>query len=207
MNHRLEIANPDGEGLAVGRVGGENVEDDCKRNLSSGVRSRSTSGHESRASESSTNRCVERNDTMTLGTELTPEARAFLYSIPVGVLSTVRKDGRARQSTVFFVLEHSTIWISTEAGRAKTQDVIRSGWASFCVVGPAAPYPSVTVEGAATIQTKDVAPMTARIFARITGGDAPDLAEDDLSATGRVLLSLEIDRVYGASYLDTPITG
>lgn len=46
--------------------------------------------------------------------------------------------------------------------------------------------------------------MTARVIARITGGDVPELAEADLKAAGRVLLRLDIDRIYGASYLKTP---
>jgi PPOX class probable F420-dependent enzyme len=135
---------------------------------------------------------------------LIPEVRSFLESIPIGVLATVRSDGRARQSTVYFVLYGSTVWITTESERAKAKDVNQSGWASLCVVGPMAPYPSVTVEGPAAIQFDDVAPMTARVIARITGGDVSELAEADLKAAGRVLLRIDINRIYGASYLTTP---
>ncbi len=130
-----------------------------------------------------------------------PHVRRFLESVPVGVLGTVRPDGRARQSTVYFVLDGSTVWVSTEAPRAKAADVGRTGWASLCVVGPAAPYPSVTVDGRASIEDQEVAPMTARILGRITGGEPPNLAEADLRAAGRVLLRLDVDRVYGVSHL------
>ena len=130
-----------------------------------------------------------------------PHVRRFLESVPVGVLGTVRPDGRGRQTTVYFVLDGSTVWISTEAPRAKAADVSRTGWASLCVVGPAAPYPSVTVEGSASVQDQDVAPMTARIVGRITGSEPPDLAEADLRAAGRVLVRLDVDRVYGVSHL------
>ena len=95
----------------------------------------------------------------------------------------------------------NTIWISTEAARAKAIDVGRTGWASLCIVGPAAPYPSVTIEGPATIEATDVAPMTSRILARISGGEPPELTESELAAAGRVLLRLDVDRVYGASHL------
>lgn len=94
--------------------------------------------------------------------------------------------------------------MSTEAARAKALDVGRTRWASLCVVGPKAPYPSVTVEGPAAIQDTDVASMTARIFGRITGVEPPELAEADLAAAGRVLLRIDIDRVYGASHLPAP---
>ena len=35
----------------------------------------------------------------------------------------------------------------------------------------------------------------------ISGGEAPEPAESDLAAAGRVLLRLQVDRVYGASHL------
>ena len=130
-----------------------------------------------------------------------PHVRSFLESVPVGVLGTVRADGRARQTTVYFVLDGSTVWISTEEPRAKTADVTRAGWASLCVVGPTAPYPSVTVEGPASLQRDEVAPGTARIVGRITGSEPRELAEADLRAAGRVLLRLDVERVYGVSHL------
>ena len=130
-----------------------------------------------------------------------PHVRRFLQSVPAGVLGTLRPDGRARQTTVYFVLEGSTVWVSTEAPRAKAADVTRTGWASLCVVGPAAPYPSVTVEGPASVQDQDVAAVTARIVGRITGGEPPDLAEADLQAAGRVLIRLDVERAYGLSHL------
>jgi PPOX class probable F420-dependent enzyme len=132
---------------------------------------------------------------------LEPRVRSLLQTVPVGVMATQRRDGRARQSTVYFVLDGDTIWISTEAARAKAIDVGRTGWASLCVVSPAAPYASVTVEGRAAIQQTDIAPMTGRILARITGGEAPELAESELAAAGRVLVRLDVDRVYGVSHL------
>jgi PPOX class probable F420-dependent enzyme len=142
-----------------------------------------------------------------MAADLEPAVLALLESVPVGVLGTVRPDGRARQTTVYYVLDGGTVWVSTESGRAKTADVTRSGWASLCVVGPAAPYPSVTLEGPASIQRDGVAPMTGRVIARISGGDAPDLAEADLAAAGRVLLRLDVERVYGGSHLEAVTTG
>jgi PPOX class probable F420-dependent enzyme len=134
-------------------------------------------------------------------TALEPNVRSLLETVPVGVVATQRRDGRTRQSTVYFVPDGNTVWISTEAARAKAIDVDRTGWASLCVVGPTAPYPSITVEGPATIQDTDIAPITGRILARISGGDAPELSERELVAAGRVLLRLDVDRVYGASHL------
>ncbi len=135
---------------------------------------------------------------------LDPAVRSFLESVPIGVLATVRRDGKSRQSTVYFCLDGSAVWMSTEADRAKSGDVDRTGWASLCVVGPGAPYSSVTVEGPAKIQTTDLATMTARVWAPLFGGEIPELTEADLRASGRVLLRVDIERVYGASYLPDP---
>jgi PPOX class probable F420-dependent enzyme len=134
---------------------------------------------------------------------LEPRVRSLLETVPVGVVATQRRDGRARQTTVYFVLDGDTVWISTEAARGKAIDVDRTGWASLCVVSPSAPYASVTVEGSAAIQTTDIAPMTGRIVARITGGEAPELTDNELAVAGRVLLRVDVERVYGASHLPT----
>jgi hypothetical protein len=52
-----------------------------------------------------------------------------------------------------------------------------------------------------------VAPLTARIVGRITGGEPPDLTEADLRAAGRVLLRLDVERVYGVSHLPAAESG
>jgi general stress protein 26 len=94
---------------------------------------------------------------------LEPRVRSLLETVPVGVIATQRRDGRARQSTVYFVLDGDTIWISTEAARAKVIDVGRSGWASLCVVSPSAPFASVTVEGRASVQATGIAQQDAQV--------------------------------------------
>ena len=130
---------------------------------------------------------------------------AFLDTVPIGVLATRRPDGTVRQSAVYFVLDadldRDAVFISTERRRAKAQDIARTGHASLCVVGRTPPYPSVTVEGSARLLDSDIAETTARIFARMTGGTPPPLTDDGLAERGRILVRLDVDRVYGASYL------
>lgn len=129
---------------------------------------------------------------------------AFLGSVPIGVLGTQRPDGTVRQSAVYFAAEGDTVYVSTERARAKARDVGRCGRASLCVLGPSPPYPSVTLEGTARILETDIAPVTARIFARMTGGDPPKITDRDLAAMNRVLLQIDVEHVYGASYLPEP---
>jgi PPOX class probable F420-dependent enzyme len=130
------------------------------------------------------------------------EVRRFLDREPVGVVATLRPDGTARQSVTYYVRDGGRIFISTESKRAKARDVERSGWASLCVVGHAPPFPSVTVEGPARILRGGIADATARIFAKMTGGNPPEMTDKTLADMDRVILEITMDRVYGASYLN-----
>ena len=38
----------------------------------------------------------------------------------------------------------------------------------------------------------------------MTGGTPPPLTDDELAERGRILVRLDVDRVYGASYLPEP---
>jgi PPOX class probable F420-dependent enzyme len=127
----------------------------------------------------------------------------FLDQIPVGVIATIRKDGKPRQSTVYFLRERDRILVSTESRRGKARDVERTGFASMCVQGVEKPFPCVTVEGPARILREDVGEPTARIVARILGTPVGEAQTDEaLAAVDRVILELTIDRTYGASYLE-----
>jgi PPOX class probable F420-dependent enzyme len=132
---------------------------------------------------------------------LDPPVRDFLAAGRVGVVCTVRPDGRPRQSVTYYILESDRILISTEGNRAKTRDVIRNGWASICVIGHEPPYPSVTVEGPARIRTSDIGEATAMIFAAITGSEVGPLSDEELARLDRVILEITVAKVYGASYL------
>ncbi|MCE7884130.1 MAG: hypothetical protein DYH08_09770 [Actinobacteria bacterium ATB1] len=126
----------------------------------------------------------------------------FIDASPVGVIATIRPDGSLRQSLTFHLREGDTILISTESKRGKAKDVIRTGRASYCVVGHERPYPCVTVEGRAEILTESIGAPTARIMARITGSDpGPPLTDEALAAADRVVLRIAVEHTYGASYL------
>jgi pyridoxamine 5'-phosphate oxidase-like protein len=129
--------------------------------------------------------------------ELTPELEAFLDANKVCVLATGSKDGRPRQSLTYYARDGDHILISTLAGRLKTKDVQRSGWASVCVMGHESPYPS------AVILTKDIGPPTALIMQRITDMPEPPEPQTDeaLAEVGRVVMRIAIDRVSAVNYL------
>jgi PPOX class probable F420-dependent enzyme len=130
-----------------------------------------------------------------------PSIREFLTAARLGVVCTIRPDGRPRQSVTYYILDGDRVLISTESKRGKARDVIRDGWASICVMGQEAPYPSVTVEGPAGIRTAGIGQATARIFAAISGNQAAPLSDEDLARLDRVVLDITCAHVYGASHL------
>ena len=134
---------------------------------------------------------------------LTPELREFLDANRVGVLATAARDGRPRQSLVYFAREGDRLLISTVADRLKGRDVRRTGWASLCVMGHELPYPSATFSGAAQILTEGIGPATAAIAQRITGSPEPPepMSDAALAEVGRVILAIDVERVTAVSYV------
>src|SRR5690349_626960 len=102
---------------------------------------------------------------------LTDPLREFLDTQPVGVLATASPGGKPRQSLVYFTRDGEHLLISTLADRLKTQDAIRNGWASLCVMGHEPPYPSATFSGPAEILTENIGMPTASIAQKMTGSD------------------------------------
>jgi hypothetical protein len=138
-----------------------------------------------------------------MGAALAPPVRRFLESQPVGTISTLRPDERIRSTLVYFVLEGDRILISTESKRGKARDLRGSGRASFCVSGSETPFPSCTVEGPARILSQGIGEPTARILEKIRGV-RPDAVPTDegLATLGRVILEIQIEHVYGVSYIE-----
>jgi PPOX class probable F420-dependent enzyme len=131
---------------------------------------------------------------------ITEPVRKFLESQPVGIISTLRPSGKIRQTLVYYVLDGDRILISTESKRGKAQDVIRNGWASFCVFGHEKPFPACTIEGTAKVLRKGIAEPTARIAEKIRG-NKPALSDEMLAAADRVIIDIAIERVYSVAYL------
>lgn len=124
---------------------------------------------------------------------------AFLDDVPVGVLGTVRADGRPRLSTVYFVRDGERVLVSTESKRGKARDVERTGQASLCVQGDTKPFPFATIDGPARIRRENIGEATARIVARILGTEVGEAQADEALATvDRVVLEIDAARVYSA---------
>lgn len=98
---------------------------------------------------------------------LSPQLRDFLDANPIAVLATVAGDGKPRQSVVYFVREDEHLLVSTLKDRLKARDVLRTGWASLCVMGHEPPYPAATFSGPAEVITQEIGPPTAKIAHRM----------------------------------------
>jgi PPOX class probable F420-dependent enzyme len=132
-----------------------------------------------------------------------PTIAGFIDQIPAGVLGTVRKDGRARLSTVYYVRDGDRLLISTESKRGKARDVERTGHASLCVQGAEKPFPFATLEGSARILRENIGEPTSRIVARIIGAPPGEAQTDEaLAAVDRVILEIDVERTY-SSYIET----
>jgi len=135
---------------------------------------------------------------------LTPALIGLLDREVVGVLATESAGGRPRQSLVYYAREGDRLLISTEGGRYKAKDVVRTEWASLAVRGDERPFPSATFTGPARILTSGLGGPTAAIMQRITGADEPPPEQTDeaLAAVDRVVLEIRVERVTAANYLD-----
>lgn len=142
---------------------------------------------------------------MSTATEsIIPEViRTFVDGQPVGVLATYRADGTVRQGVVYHLLDGDTIRISTEGKRYKAKDVERRGRASYCVTGHERPFPCVTLDGPARIVTFGAGTITTRLMELITGAPVDEpLTDDACAAVDRVILEIDVERVYGARYIE-----
>ena len=139
---------------------------------------------------------------------LTAELRDFLDRHTVGVVGTSASTGKPRQSLVYFVRDGDRLLISTLADRLKAQDVRRTGWGSLCVMGHEPPYPSATFSGSAQILTENIGVPTAMLMQRIArAAELPEPMSDAvLAELGRVILSIRVERVTAANYIEPAAT-
>ena len=129
--------------------------------------------------------------------------RRHLEKFPAGVVAVIRPNGRPHQTVAYYAVDGDAILISTESKRLKARAASETGWASICVVGSAKPYPAATLEGPATIVTERIGPITAAIVGRVTESDPPaPQSDEELAAVDRVILRIDVERVYSATYLE-----
>jgi PPOX class probable F420-dependent enzyme len=141
---------------------------------------------------------------MTMTTEFDP--RALLAESRLGVLATIKADGRPQLSPVmpFYDRAAEVIHVSITEGRAKTANLRRDPRATLEVTGPEG-WSWATAEGVATLTGPGTDPDGPEVEALVTyyrraAGEHPDWAEYRAAMVSerRVLMTMTVDHVYGA---------
>ncbi|MFH8619257.1 PPOX class F420-dependent oxidoreductase [Streptomyces sp. NPDC017979] len=135
------------------------------------------------------------------------DPRTLLTGSRLGVLATIKADGRPQLSPVqpYYDPEADLIHVSTRAGLVKTVNLLRDPRATLEVTAPDG-MSWATAEGVATITGPGTDPDGPEVEAlvayyRAAAGEHPDWAEYRavMVSDRRVLITMTVDHVYGAS--------
>ncbi|WP_116248045.1 PPOX class F420-dependent oxidoreductase [Nocardiopsis sp. FIRDI 009] len=135
------------------------------------------------------------------------DPRALLAESRLGVLATIRSNGRPQLSPVmpFYRRETETLHVSMTEGRAKTANLRRDPWAALEVTAPDG-MDWATAEGPVTLTGPGTDPHGPEVEAlvdyyRLAAGEHPDWEEyrSVMVSDRRVLMTMTVEHVYGAS--------
>jgi PPOX class probable F420-dependent enzyme len=133
------------------------------------------------------------------------DPHALLVESRIGVLATLRADGRPQLSPVtpYYDRDAGIVYVSITDGRAKTKNMRRDPRAALEVTS-ADGWAWATADGTAELIGPGTDPHGAEVEAlvgyyRSAAGEHPDWDEYRavMVADRRVLLALHVDRVYG----------
>ncbi|MFT7839245.1 PPOX class F420-dependent oxidoreductase [Saccharothrix sp. BKS2] len=134
------------------------------------------------------------------------DPRALLARSRLGVLATIKADGRPQLSPVmpYYDREHEVLYVSMTEGRAKTANLRRDPRAALEVTS-ANGRSWATAEGSVTLTGPGTDPGGPEVEAlveyyRLAAGEHPDWEEyrSVMVADRRVLMTMAVDHVYGA---------
>ncbi|MGV9689703.1 PPOX class F420-dependent oxidoreductase [Streptomyces sp. NPDC003444] len=134
------------------------------------------------------------------------DPRALLAESRLGVLATIKADGRPQLSPVqpSYDEQAGVVRVSTTAGTAKTANLRRDPRATLEVTGPDG-MSWATAEGVATLTGPGTDPHGPEVEAlveyyRAAAGEHPDWDEYRavMVSDRRVLITMTVDHVYGA---------
>ncbi|PNE37752.1 MULTISPECIES: PPOX class F420-dependent oxidoreductase [Streptomyces] len=134
------------------------------------------------------------------------QPRALLAESRLGVLATIKSDGRPQLSPVmpFYDREADVLYVSMTEGRAKTANLRRDPRAALEVTS-ADGGSWATAEGTVTLTGPGTEPHGPEVEAlvryyRLATGEHPDWDEyrSVMVSDRRVLMTMSVDHVYGA---------
>ncbi|MCK9931203.1 PPOX class F420-dependent oxidoreductase [Frankia sp. Mgl5] len=133
------------------------------------------------------------------------DPHALLAQSRLGVLATIRSDGRPQLSPVlpFYERQSGVLYVSMTEGRAKTANLRRNPWAALEVTSPDG-WSWATAEGPVTLTGPGADPRGPEVEAlvnyyRAAAGEHPDWHEyrSVMVSERRVLMAMTVERVYG----------
>lgn len=133
------------------------------------------------------------------------DPHALLAETKLGVLATIKRDGRPQLSPVTHNYDRDAglIYVSVTEGRAKTKNLRRDPRATLEVTSPGG-WSWATAEGTAKLIGPGTDPYGPEVDAlvdyyRAAAGEHPDWEEyrQVMVADRRVLLVISVDHVYG----------
>ncbi|TRO60609.1 MULTISPECIES: PPOX class F420-dependent oxidoreductase [unclassified Streptomyces] len=134
------------------------------------------------------------------------DPRTLLAESRLGVLATIKSDGRPQLSPVtpFYDREAGVLYVSMTEGRAKTANLRRDPRAALEVTGPGGGS-WATAEGSVTLTGPGTDPHGPEVEAlvdyyRRAAGEHPDWDEyrSVMVTDRRVLMTMTVTHVYGA---------
>ena len=135
------------------------------------------------------------------------DPHALLAGARLGVLATIKADGRPQLSPVtpFYDRDADVLYVSMTEGRAKTANLRRDPRAALEVTSPDG-WAWATAEGTVTLVGPGTDPHGPEVEAlveyyRAAAGEHPDWDEyrSVMVAERRVLMAMNVEKVYGAS--------
>ena len=121
----------------------------------------------------------------------------------LGVLVTIKRDGRPQLSNVTYVFDGSRVRVSLTDGRAKTKNLRRDPRASLYVDGPRG-RSYIVLEGKAELSPVAEDPYDEVVedlvdYYRIASGEHPDWDEYRAAMVQdqRLMFSMAVDHAYG----------
>ncbi|MBC7303107.1 MAG: PPOX class F420-dependent oxidoreductase [Nocardia sp.] len=134
------------------------------------------------------------------------DLHALIADSPIGILATIKSDGRPQLSPVtpYYDRTAGIIYVSMTEGRAKTVNLRRDPRAALEVTS-ADGWSWATAEGTATLTGPGTDPNGPEVEAlvgyyRAAAGEHPDWDEyrEVMVSDRRVLMALSVEHVYGA---------
>lgn len=135
----------------------------------------------------------------------THDPHALLAEARIGVLATIRADGRPQLSPVtpFYDRDAGLLYVSMTEGRAKTANLRRDPRAAIEVTSPEG-YAWATADGPVTLTGPSADPYGPEVEAlvgyyRAAAGEHPDWEEYRavMVSDRRVLMTMTVEHVYG----------